>query len=109
MLNNSSDALSRDRLRRVRSKHVGHHASQSINIAYEIGLFDDIAVHIMAARGHKVKSGRVIRMRNLGKSVAEFKKPVALDSQSKYPTLKLNIIPYHKDGSSYRYQTSLPS
>ena len=48
-------------------------------------------------------------MRNLGKGVVEFKKPVALDSESKYPTLKLVIVPYHKDGSSYRYQTSLPS
>ncbi len=55
MLNNAPDVLSRDRLRRVRSKHVGLHASQSINIANEIVLFDDITVHIKAARVHEIK------------------------------------------------------
>ena len=109
MLNNSPDGLSKDRLRRVRSKHVGLHVSQSVSIANEVGLFDDVAVHSKVDRAHGIKIGRVIRMRNLGRGAIEFKRPVALDSQSKYPELKLIIKPYHKDGDCYQYNTSVPN
>lgn len=60
MLNNSLGGLSKDRLRRVRSKHVGLHVSQSVSIANEVGLFDDVAVHTKVDRAHEIRVGRVI-------------------------------------------------
>ena len=109
MLNNSPRGLSKGRLRCVRSKHVGLRVFQSVSIANEVGLFDDVVVHSKVDRAHGIETGRVIQMQNLGRGAIEFKRPVALDSQSKYPELKLIIKPYQKDGDSYQYNTSVPN
>eukprot|EP00112_Aurelia_sp_Birch-Aquarium-sp1_P000648 Seg1061.2 transcript_id=Seg1061.2/GoldUCD/mRNA.D3Y31 product="hypothetical protein" protein_id=Seg1061.2/GoldUCD/D3Y31 len=101
MLNSSPEGLSKDRLRRVKSKHVNVSSASSVNLANEVGLFDDFAVCLNKQK--TLKLGRIMRMRNKTRNVVEFKKPVSLNAKSTYPNLQLTINFYYQEGNEYTY------
>ncbi len=106
MLNTSPDGLSKDRLRRVKSKHTITSVS-SVSLSDEIGLFDDIALCLTKQKRKVVKLARIIRMRNKAKSYVEFKNPISLDSQAKYPNLVLSVAFYERNlNGEYVYDVS---
>ncbi len=105
MMNTSPGNLSKDRLRRVKSKHLTTSSPSSINVSEDVGLFDDVAVYMKNGKEHRVRLARVIRMRNKAKNFVEFKKPVSLNAVSQYPNLELAINFYTQKGEEYAYET----
>ena len=106
MLNSNPSNISTDRLKRVKSgsKYSFQEGTISGN---DIGLFDDVAMYVKdKGKEPEYKIARIMRIRNRGRSVVEYRRPVNLDNMEKYPNLWVLTNIYEQHGSTYTYTTS---
>ena len=105
ILNSNPDSISKDRLKRVKSKISGKQKAGNVIQPESLALFDDVAVHVKENKKASVyQLGRVVRMRNNAKGCVEYKRPVSLRQPENYPKLKLLLSLYQQvKGGAFVY------
>eukprot|EP00112_Aurelia_sp_Birch-Aquarium-sp1_P018851 Seg4567.1 transcript_id=Seg4567.1/GoldUCD/mRNA.D3Y31 product="hypothetical protein" protein_id=Seg4567.1/GoldUCD/D3Y31 len=73
ILNSNLDSISKDRLKRVKSKFSGNQKIDDVILPESVALFDDVAVHVREKGKVSVyKLGCVVRMRNQARGCVEY-------------------------------------